>query len=818
MIEQLIAMYPWPDRPPNVPRNLGPVWFHDDEATGHTRPLKGLVGPQTRVLLELGSFAGRSTACFLRICPNAHVIAVDTWLGSPEYDSLPEALAMLPRLFETFQANLWEYRQRLTAIRATTVDGMRIVSDHGVVPDAVYVDADHGTESVMQDLACIRRLFPQARIVGDDWLWPSVREAVERRAREWGATVATSGNVWWLLPGNPPATFEEGWQLHQAGQRRQAERVYRRILQRDHLNAQVWFALGSLLMDEHRVAEAVPHFRQALELAPREAEGFFHLGNALLQLQQWSEALTPYRKCLELKPDHVEALVNLGCALGELGRHAEAEVGYRRALQLNPDVAEIHHNLGNALRDQGRPAEAIECYHAALALRPDYAKAEINLGVALVTLGQVDEAVVRLRRGVALEPGVAEAHSSLGAALSAQGNIDEALDAYDTAIRLKPDYPDAHWNRSLNWLLLGDFERGWPAYEWRWRCKRTGPAPNFSQPRWDGSPLNGRTILLCSEQGLGDTLQFVRYAPLVQALGGNVVLRCQRSLVPILASLTGVSRLIAEGDPLPDFDLYAPLMSLPAILGTTLATVPANVPYLAAEPERVAHWGEVLRRTEFIPTSHGGTEFIPSSLVTSSGTANGMNSVLRTTNGMNSVLRVGIVWQGSILHPWDQHRSCKLAHFEPLTRIQGVRLVSLQKGPGTEQLQELSDNTGFTVDYLSGAVDESGAFLDTAAIMANLDLVVTVDTAAAHLAGALGKPCWLALAYTPDYRWLLGRDDSPWYPSMRLFRQPAVGDWDGLFERIAIELAAVIDRGGSQNQGHAGREPRIRTGEHGSEK
>ncbi len=565
--------------------------------------------------------------------------------------------------------------------------------------------------------------------------------------------------------------FEEGWRLHQAGQRRQAEQVYRRILQGDHHNARVWYVLSRLLMDDGRVAEAVPHFRQALELAPGEADGHFELGNALLQLGRWAEAEAPYRKCVELKPDHVEALVNLGFAVGELQRHTQAEECYRKALRLKPDVAEIHHNLGNALREQRKMDEALACYHEALRLRPDYAKAEINLGVALVALGQVDEAVERLRRGTRLKPDFAEAHSSLGAALCAQGRLDEALAEYDTAIGLKPDYPEAHWNRSLARLLLGDFQRGWPEYEWRWRCKGHVPAPNFSQPRWDGSPLNGRTIVLFAEQGLGDTLQFGRYAPVVQALGGRVVLRCQRPLLPILAGLRGVEQLVADGDPLPAFDVQAPLMSLPAILGTTLETVPADVPYLAAEPERVAHWRNVLR----------GTEFIPSSLDSSSDTA----------NGMNSVLRVGIVWQGSTRHPWDRHRSCQLAHFGPLGRIQGVRWISLQKGAGTEQLEALrlaQIGGAMTVADLGADFDESAAFVDTAAIMANLDLVITVDTAAAHLAGALGVKTWLALHYTPDYRWMLGRDDSPWYPSMRLFRQPGVGDWEGVFLQMVEAL------------------------------
>ncbi|HUY35897.1 MAG TPA: tetratricopeptide repeat-containing glycosyltransferase family protein [Pirellulales bacterium] len=546
--------------------------------------------------------------------------------------------------------------------------------------------------------------------------------------------------------------FDEGWQYQQAGDLRRAEQVYRRLLQTDHRNARVWFELGRLMMEEHRVAEAVPHFRQALELAPRDTEGYFHLGNALLQLQQWSEAQAPYRKCLELKPDHAEALVNLGFAVGELQRYTEAEEYYRKALRLKPDLAEIHHNLGNTLREQRKMDEALVCYHEALRLRPDYAKAEINLGVALVSLGLVDEAVERLRRGVRLRPDFAEAHSSLGAALCAQGRLDEALAEYETAIRLKPDYPDVHWNRSLARLLLGDFERGWPEYEWRWRCKGQVPAPNFSQPRWDGSPLLGRTLLLFAEQGLGDTLQFIRYAPLIQAQGGRVVLQCQRSLVPILSSLAGVNQLIAQVDPPPAFDAQAPLMSLPAILGTTLATVPAGVPYLSADPDLMTHW-----RRQLAP--------------------------LRG-------FRVAISWQGSPRHPWDRHRSCKLANFEPLGRIDGVRLISLQKGPGSEQLEELAGR--FPVTSLGTQLDEtSGAFMDTAAVLANVDLLVTVDTAIAHLAGAMGVRTWLALHLTPDYRWMLDRDDSPWYPSMRLFRQQAIGDWDGVFGRIAVELAAV---------------------------
>ena len=572
--------------------------------------------------------------------------------------------------------------------------------------------------------------------------------------------------------------FQIAWQHHQAGELRVAEELYRRILQREPRNGRVWFVLGNLVESQRRFAEAAAYFRQALEIEPREAQGYFQLANVLLQQKEWAEAERAFRRCLELQPGHVEALVNLGFVLSELNRHGEAEACCRQALAVKPEVAEIHHNLGNALREQGKLEEAVARYQEALRLRPDYAKAEVNLGVALIAQGKSGEAIERLRRGVELDPDFAEAYNSLGAAVSVERRFAEALEHYDHAIRLKPDYPDAHWNRALVWLLTGDFERGWPAYEWRWRCTRTGPAPAYGEPRWDGSPLAGRTLLLHAEQGLGDTLHFVRYAALVQGRGGRVVLQCQPPLKRILASCPGIDRLIAQGEPLPRFDVWAPLMSLPAVFGTNLETIPAAVPYLAADAALVERW-----RGELAP--------------------------LRG-------FRIGIAWQGSARHPWDRHRSAALADFAPLARLPDVRLISLQKGTPADETshfnrwlgQSISDapagserscggdkaarrQSDAPLTLLGSAVDEaSGPFMDTAAIMANLDLVIAVDTAVGHLAGALGVPTWLALNFSPDWRWLLDREDSPWYPTMRLFRQSRLGDWSSVFQRMADLLPA----------------------------
>jgi Flp pilus assembly protein TadD len=481
----------------------------------------------------------------------------------------------------------------------------------------------------------------------------------------------------------------------------------------------------------------------------------YRLGNALLQLNRPKEAEPAYRACLRVQPGHVEALVNLGFALGEQDRLDEAKSCYEQALTLRPDLAEVHHNLANVLREQKKFDEALVRYREALRLKPDYAKAHINLGVALAARGEVELAVRYLREGVRLQPEVAEGHNSLGAALCAQGRLDEAGAEYEESLRLKPDYAEAHWNRALVRLLQGDFERGWPEYEWRWKCPRTKPLPAFDRPCWDGSPRPGGTLLLYAEQGLGDTLQFIRYVPQIKARVEKVVVQCQEALLPLLARTPGIDALVGHGARPPAFDVYAPLLSVPALLHTTLETIPTEIPYLFADPGLVEHW-----RRQLAPVSG---------------------------------LRVGITWQGSTQHPWDRHRSVPLNYFEPLAGIEGVRLIGLQRGPGAEQLKSLGG--AFPILDLGELVDQtSGPFMDTAAILHHLDLVVTVDTALAHLAGGLGVPTWLALHYTPDWRWLLDREDSPWYPTLRLFRQTSQGDWAGVFRRLAEALGPLAVR------------------------
>jgi hypothetical protein len=329
-------------------------------------------------------------------------------------------------------------------------------------------------------------------------------------------------------------------------------------------------------------------------------------------------------------------------------------------------------------------------------------------------------------------------------------------------LKLDPEFLSARWNRTLLSLLQGNFEQAWPEYERRWELPGT-PRRDFAEPLWDGSPLAGRTILLYAEQGLGDTVQFIRYVPLVKQCGGKVVVECQPHLLRLLSNMPEIDRLIAHGSPLPAYDVRAPLLSLPGIFRTTLANVPATVPYLVADPALVEWWRQGLAKSDVLP--------LPSVI--------------------GPCFKVGIAWQGSVTYRYDRQRSIPLAYFSKLAEVPGIQLISLQKGPGTEQLAALGE--GQRIVNLSRQLDEkSGAFMDTAAVMKNLDLVITSDTVVAHLAGALGVPVWVALALTPDWRWLLERDDSPWYPTMKLFRQTRFGDWAAVFERMAAELRTRI--------------------------
>jgi tetratricopeptide (TPR) repeat protein len=480
-----------------------------------------------------------------------------------------------------------------------------------------------------------------------------------------------------------------------------------------------------------------------LRADPAQAGALVVLGAVRHRGGRLREAQALYEQALRLRPDSAEAHNHLGIALAQQGRLDEAAGHYREALRHEPDNVDLLNNLGITLAARGAWDEAAAVLDRAVRLRPDHAAARNTLGVALGELRRLDEAAAQLWEAVRLFPDSADAWSNLAVVLTEQGRFDEALAACEQALRRQPNQVAAHRHRARLWLLLGDLARGWAEYEWR------GQAPAFAGPAWDGTPLPGRTVLLYAEQGLGDTLQFVRYAPLVRQRVGRVVVQGQAGMAPLLSRCAGVDEVVERGAPVPPFGAHAALLSLPRLFGTALATVPAAVPYLSPDPALVEHWRREL-------SAYPG-------------------------------FKVGIAWQGNPEYRGDRQRSVPLRQFAPLMGVAGVHFFSLQKGPGSEQVRDVAG--AWPLTDLGPRLDETaGAFMDTAAVMRCLDLVITSDTAVPHLAGALAVPVWLELPFVPDWRWLLGREDSPWYPTMRLFRQPRLGEWDAVFTRLAGEL------------------------------
>jgi cytochrome c-type biogenesis protein CcmH/NrfG len=458
-----------------------------------------------------------------------------------------------------------------------------------------------------------------------------------------------------------------------------------------------------------------------------------------------------YRQILASAPNFPEAWYLLGMIGYQQGQYAVATDYIGRAIQLRPDYFEAHYNLGNAYKALGKLDEAIASYRSFLRLKPDNPDVLNNLGNALQTQGKPEEAIACYRRSIDLKPDSPEALNNLGFTLQSVGKLNEALECYDKALALQPDHALAHSNRAIAWLLMGDFQRGWPEYEWRWRTKDLPPR-RFVQPVWNGEPLAGKTILLHAEQGLGDTLHFIRYAPIIKRMGATVIVECQPALLKLLEGFAGIDKLIAHNSDIPPFDVHAPLLSIPGILKTSLETIPANVPYLFPIPSLVEHWKKRLQPLDGF--------------------------------------KIGINWQGNPKYPHDRFRSIPLRCFAPLARISGVHLISLRKGKATEQLSEIQDL--FPVTDFSDELDQNAPFLDTAAVMKNLDLVITVDAATAHLAGALGVRAWLALSFVPNWRWMLDRSDTPWYPTIRLFRQQVIGEWEPVIDRISPELKSMV--------------------------
>lgn len=511
-----------------------------------------------------------------------------------------------------------------------------------------------------------------------------------------------------------------------------------------------WLGRGYALQALGRQTEALASYDRALACDSALALAWLNRGVALEALGQHAAAVESYDRAVALRPDDAQAHANRGNALHALGRHVAAVESFARAVALGLDAAPVWLSHGNALRELDRCDEALASYDRALLLQPDYVEAWNNRGNALRLLGRYDAAIENYERALAMDPTAHTARLNKGTALQIVDRHEAALVCYDSVLAADPENPDAHWNNALCRLALGDFARGWRDFEWR---DHLPGKRHFTEPLWLGQQdIAGRTVLLHAEQGFGDTLQFCRYAPLLAARGARVVLEVPAQLQRLLTTLDGVERVVAKNEALGHFDLQCPMMSLPLALGTTLETIPNDVPYLRADADAAAVWRD---RLAALPG-----------------------------------FRIGLVWAGNprrfnqTAAEVDRRRSIAMARFAPLAAAPGAVLVSLQKDAAAAQAR--TPPAGMVIHDWT---DELADFADTAALIEALDLVIGVDTSVVHLAGALGKPVWILNRHDSCWRWLRGRADTPWYPTARLFRQPRAGDWDAVIAEVCQALA-----------------------------
>jgi tetratricopeptide (TPR) repeat protein len=611
------------------------------------------------------------------------------------------------------------------------------------------------------------------------------------------------------------SAFAAAVQHHQAGHLHQAESLYRQVLATSSRHADSLHLLGVLALQVGRYDLAVDLIKQAIVIDATPALYHCNLGNALKATHQLEQAAASYRRAIALKPDDYQAYNNLGATLHVQCHLAEAEACLRKAIALHPDGPDAHNNLGNVLIDQGRVDEAIACYRSAidlwpgdprahsnlgaalqdrgdleaaalcyqkaLALRPDIAETHSNLGLVLKRLGRLDEAAACCRKAIAHRRDLPQAYDTLGATLADQGKLDEAATCYRKALALWPADPqlhdnigtvlkgqglldpaiasfraaiacaperaNAHYNLAVALLARGDLVEGWQEYEWRWQTTAMAASRRrFTQPQWHGEPADGASLLIHAEQGLGDTIQFSRYASLAAARGLRVIMQVPDSLVRLLRGVTGVDQVLGQSEDLPHCDLHCPMQSLPLAFGTTLETIPSAPSWFQPDAALAEAWRARLDAMD------------------------------------RPVTRIGLAWAGSAAMVRDRDRSLAPEQLAPLLDLPRIHFVSLQKATAPPR-QNLSD-----------FMAEMNDFADTAALIVNLDLVIAVDTAVAHLAASLGKPVWLLDRFDPDWRWLLGRRDSPWYPGLRLYRQPRPGDWYSVLAEVSEDVCAFERR------------------------
>lgn len=543
--------------------------------------------------------------------------------------------------------------------------------------------------------------------------------------------------------------FASGLQFHQKGETAKARDAYAEAASLDPGFAEPLINTGVLSRAAGDMDAAIGHYRKALEIAPDNAGAHYNLANALKDTGDITAAIESFRKALEFDPAYHSARANLAILLKDRKRDREARDLLDEALVADPDNAELRNALGVVLWETGNRDAALSNYRRSHAAAPGSLHAPFNMANALMTIGRYEEALGFYRKVMAIDPDYVGAYSGMGQTLTGMGRLDEALETLEKGAKLDPEHLDTHLGLARALLLKGDFERGWEEYEWRWH--RADKQPRFTdKPLWDGKKsLKGKTVLLQCEQGLGDSIQFVRYVPMLVEKGATVLLETQPGLMRLFQCVEGIEKIIREGGEVPAFDYRIPLLTLPRLFGTRIDSIPAPKRYLSPPdmPE------------------------------------------LKLKPAARRAIRVGIAWAGRPEHKNDHNRSLELNRFIELTEIDGIEFLSLQKGRGEQDIAKLSCQA-----VLRDCAPDIFDMADTAALIDQLDLVITVDTSLAHLAAALGKAVWVLVPHAPDWRWMLGREDTPWYPTMKLLRQPVPGDWDSVFARVAADLKAITER------------------------